>query len=201
MAKGLRIVLAMLMAVPAASVAADWLQFGYDPAHSANNPDETSINAGNVKYLRPLYSVGLVSPADLTGLSGTEAAPVYLSGVVRPDGLHDVLFVTLWDAQLQAIDAATGETLWSKQPPSVGSTRVLTTATTPAIDPSRSFVYSYGLDGKVHKYSVGDGTETIDSEWPKVSTLKPTVEHSAAALSIGKSAVGNVYLYAVTKRI
>jgi len=46
------------------------------------------------------------------------------------------------------------------------------TTSTPAVDPSNQFVYAYGLDGKVHKYAVGNGAETIGGGWPQVATLK-----------------------------
>lgn len=186
MAKSLTAAVAMvLICAPATALPADWLQFGYDQAHSGNNPDESSIDAENVKYLRPLYSLEL----------GSAAAPVYLSGVPGPDGPRDVLFVTLTNGHLTALDAATGAVIWSRQP---ADAAWHTTEAAPAIDPSRNFVYGYGLDGKVHKYAVGDGTETIDGNWPIVSTLKPEVEHGSAALTIGHAASGTWYLYAVT---
>jgi len=177
----------VLMVAPATASPTDWLQFGYDQAHSGYNPNESQINAENVKYFKSLYSVEL----------GAAAAPVYLSGVPGANGPHDVLIANLTDGHIAALDAATGAIIWSKQP-APAEPILHSTESAPAIDPSRNYVYAYGLDGKVHKYAVGDGTETIDGKWPVVSTLKPTVEHGSAALTIGHAASGASYLYAVT---
>jgi len=179
---------AFLALLSSHAVASDWLQFGFDPSHKSNNSEETIIDAANVNTLVQLYSVALPSSGD--------GAPVYLSGASTPTGTKDLLFVTSFDGHIFSIDASNGSILWSKQPapsPYAGNT-----SSTPAIDPDRQFVYSYGLDGKIHKFAVGDGTEVVSPQWPVVSTLKPSVEHSASALAIGTPVGGPNYLYAVT---
>ena len=65
-----------LSCTSAAAVAADWMQFGYDAAHTGNNPVETTVNAGNVANLATFYSVTIPSSVD--------SAPVYLSSVTTP---------------------------------------------------------------------------------------------------------------------
>ena len=72
-----------------------------------------------------------------------------------------------------------------------------TTNASPAIDPNRLYVYSYGLDGYVHKYRVGDGTEILTGGWPELGTLKSNVEKVAAALAFATAANGTTYLYLV----
>jgi hypothetical protein len=57
------------------------------------------------------------------------------------------------------------------------------------------FVYSYGLDGYVHKYAVGDGTEIKAGGWPEITTLKGYDEKGSSALSIATAANGVSYLY------
>ena len=42
-----------LSCASAAAGTADWMQFGYDAAHTGYNPVETTINAGNVRVSRP----------------------------------------------------------------------------------------------------------------------------------------------------
>ncbi len=74
----------------------------------------------------------------------------------------------------------------------------LTEASSPAVDPDRQFVYHFGLDGKIHKYSVATGDEILTSPLPVVSTLKVDVEHGAAALAFSTRDGGPTYLYAVT---
>jgi hypothetical protein len=87
-----------------------------------------------------------------------------------------LLFVTTGEGRIIALDAQTGATVRSRQhgPAAARSTpgwRLLQTSS-PAIDPNRLYVYSYGLDGNVHKHQVGDGTEIITGGWPQNATLK-----------------------------
>src|SRR4029079_13267158 len=64
------------------------------------------------------------------------------------------------------------------------------------LDPSRLYVYSYALDGRVHKYETKTGIEVFDSSWPVRVTKKPDVEKGSAALSIATAKNGISYLYA-----
>ena len=61
------------------------------------------------------------------------------------------------------------------------------TTSSPAIDPNRLYVYSYGLDGLVHKYHVGDGVEVTGGGWPQLATLKGFDEKGSAALSFART--------------
>jgi outer membrane protein assembly factor BamB len=163
----------------------DWLQFGFDDRHSGVSDRETTVHAGNVTTLHVLYHVTLPSIA--------EGAPVYLSGVATAQGLEDLLFLTTRDGHLLALDAATGSTVWSAQP----ATGPMFTTSSPAIDPSLLYVYSYGLEGKVHKYQVGDGTEITSGGWPVLTTLKPDVEKSSGSLAVATTPAGKSFLYVV----
>jgi outer membrane protein assembly factor BamB len=170
---------------PGSPRAADWLQFGVDPAHSGCNRAERgySTAAGNRLAFPP---VALPEPVDV--------APVFLEGVVTPSGVRDLLFVVAKNGTVIALDAADGSVVWSHRPTGSGT---LTTSA-PAIDPERQHVYAYGLDGKVHRYAVGDGSETLAGGWPQVVTLKPDVDKVAAALTIATAANAKAHLYAVT---
>lgn len=181
----------MLGTVPVS--AADWLQFGFDPAHSGNNPAETTLSAAGtgefaLTALFPVYNVTLPDIAD--------GAPAYLSGVATANGSRDLLFLETKDGHVLAIDAATGATVWSHTtkptPPPAGQDY---TTSSPAIDPDRQFVYFYGLDGNVHKYAVATGTETKTGGWPELATLKPDVEKGSSALAIATAKNGTTYLY------
>ncbi len=163
--------------------ATDWLQFGYDVAHSAFNRAETGYStAGN---LIAFSSVALSTPADST--------PVFLGNVATPSGTKDLLFIMSLNGTLLAVDASNGSQVWSKQP----ATSTHITTGSPAIDPGLAFVYAYGMDGKVHKYKVGDGTEILTGGWPEVSTLKPNVEKGASGLSFATANNSTTYLYSV----
>jgi hypothetical protein len=124
-------------------------------------------------------------------IGGTRSAPVALTGVAAGGVVRDLIFLTTDGGTLVALDAQTGATVWSKA--HGGHAPTWTTA---AIDPSLSFVYTYGLEGKVHKHNVGDGSEVIGGGWPETASLKPTVEQSAGALTIATTASGT-FLYII----
>jgi hypothetical protein len=159
----------------------DWLQFGGDPTHSGNNKLETKITPQNVGGLQQLFKINL--PETIEG------APVVLTNVSTPSGVHDVAYMTSRNGTILAIDAYTGSTIWSKQPagPNI-------TMSSPAIEPSRNYVFSSGLDGYIHKYAVGDGTEVTTGGWPELATLKTSVEKDGTAITIATSG-GTNYLY------
>jgi PQQ-like domain len=163
--------------------ATDWPQFNFDAQHGGNNTQEATIGSANVSTLHARYNVSLPNTVD--------GAPAFLQSVVTPSGTKDLLFLTTKNGQILARDAATGASVWSHTTSGPNST-----TSSPAIDPGRLFVYSYGLDGKVHKYKVGDGTETTTGGWPQLTTLKPSVEKGASALSIATTVGGTTYLYA-----
>jgi hypothetical protein len=173
--------------------ATDWLQFGLDAAHSGNNPAETTLSASAtgpfaLTTLFPIYHVTLPDIAD--------GAPAYLSGVTTANGVRDVVYLNTKDGHVLALDAASGETVWSHatnpSPPPAGQDY---TTSSPAIDPNRQYVYAYGLDGYVHKYAVGSGAETFGGGWPQLATLKPEVEKGSSALAIATAHSGATYLY------
>jgi outer membrane protein assembly factor BamB len=164
-------------------IGADWPQFNLDSQHSGADYRETAINTSTVAGLRLVYPpVALPSIAD--------GAPAFLEDVETAAGVMDLVFLTTKDGRIVAVDAGTGGILWSRQPAS--GPRYTTSS--PAIDPSRQFVYSYGLDGMVHKYRVGDGTEITTGGWPELATRKPDVEKGSSALTVA-TVDGTPYLY------
>ncbi len=97
------------------------------------------------------------------------------------------------------MDAHTGAQVWSQQhgPGGCGVNNGTTpcyTTSSPAVDPNGQWVYSYGLDGRVHKHAVGTGTESTTGGWPELTTTKPFNEKGSSALSIATTA-GGTYLY------
>ena len=183
---------ALVYSLPIApALAYDWLQFGGTPQHSGNNTAETGLNPGNVSSLMQRYQTTL--PAIVDG------APVFLENVTTAGGFKNLLFVTTRDGRIIAIDAQNGATVWSHQygpgPCQINNIGgACFTTSSPAIDPNRLYVYSYGLDGYVHKYQVGDGTEIITGGWPQITTLKGFDEKGSSALSTATS-TGTTYLY------
>jgi len=170
--KGLGALMLVLLLGARGVSAYDWLQFGGDPQHSGRNVAETILTPANVATLGLKYQVTL--PATVDG------APVFLESVSTPGGLKDLLFVTTTDGRIVAVDVQNGAVVWAHQNGPNGCTiinnggGVCYTTSSPAIDPNRLHVYSYGLDGYVHKYQVGDGNEILTGGWPQLATLKAT---------------------------
>jgi hypothetical protein len=172
--------------------AANWLQFGYDAAHSGFNQAETgySTATGN----RALYHYLLPSTAGVA-----DSAPVYLGSVATNSGTKNLLFLATKNATLVALnaDSSTLDVIWSQQAQTPISDLQVATGS-PVIDPSLQYVYAHAHDGKIHKYQVGDGTEIVAGGWPEIATLKPDVEKGAAGLSFATAQDATTYLYSVT---
>jgi hypothetical protein len=175
---------------PLHAAAYDWLQFNGDAAHSGNNIAETVLGAGNVSQLTQKYQVTLPSTGD--------GVPVFLQSVATSGGVKDLLFVTTMDGHIISLDASNGSQVWSQQYGPNGCVdsngSACYTTSSPAIDPNRLYVYSYGLDGYVHKYQVGDGVEITSGGWPQLTTSKGDTEKGSSALAIAASG-GTTYLY------
>lgn len=169
---------------PVHAAGSSWLQFNYDAQHSGTNPAESTLTAANAPFLTQLFQATLPDVAD--------GAPVYLASL-------DLLYVTTRDGHILALNGHDGTTVWSRQY-GPGSCRINNinvpcyTTSSPVIDPNLAYVYSYGLDGSVHKYQAADGVEITGGGWPELATLKGYDEKSSPALTFATSG-GVTYLY------
>ena len=69
------------LSISTASHAADWMQFGYDPAHTGYNPAETAISPANVASLTTRYSRPYPTPSE----SGSAPmSPISMRGISTP---------------------------------------------------------------------------------------------------------------------
>jgi hypothetical protein len=152
--------------------------FDGDGQRSATNTSEPYITASTVGQLQQLWKVNI---------SATDGAPVYLKGVTTSAGTKNLVFITATNGTLLALDSDNGSTVWQKST----SGQSPYTTSSPAIDPSGQFVYSYGLDGKVHKYAVTNGNEVATAGFPLVATIIPGTEKGSSSLNI---AGGNLYV-------
>jgi hypothetical protein len=191
------------LALLASAHAADWPQFGYDASHSGNNSTETTIGASNVAQAVSLYATPVILPAIVDG------APVYASNVATANGTRNLLFLFGSDSvsdfssttgTVLAIDAASGDVVWSKATSGSASNSTQHASASPIVDAAKQYVYSFGVDGYVHKYAIGDGSEVLTpgpAGWPRPITLKADVEKVASSLTVFASG-GTEYLHAVT---
>ena len=161
---------------PAANLTA-WSAFDGGGQRTGVNTTETTITTNNVGQLTRQWQQALPATAD-----GTVAE---LPNVMTAGGSKTLLFATTKAGSLVAVDAANGNQVWRKDTSGPNYT-----TSSPAIDPNGKFVYSYGLDGKVHKYAVGDGAEVNDNTWPAQITVMPNDEKGSSSINIG-----NGYLY------
>ena len=150
----------------------DWFQFNGDALHSGNNTFEKKLSPSNVTLLHMLFQVSLPGVAD--------GSPVYLSNVATASGTRNLVFVTTRTGGVAALDASTGKTIWW-QPSQAASCLINNnndrneacyTTSSPVLDPNRQFIYSYGLDGYVHKYAVGNGAEILTGRLAGVGLSK-----------------------------
>jgi len=155
-----------------AAAAGDWMQFGWDVAHSSASAAPTGIDARNVASVKRQQVM----------IDGTvDASPIYLHGVQVKGAAHDVFFVTTTYGKTIAIDANDGAILWQYTPPSydslAGSRQI--TNSTPAADSGREFIYAASPDGYIEKLAVADG----HAVWRTSITMLPRREKIASPLT------------------
>jgi hypothetical protein len=170
------------------------LQFDGSQSHFGVNSAETTITPANVGQLVQHWQITLPSYAD--------GAPVVATGVQTASGLQDLVIVTTRGGGLIARNLETGAAVWSITF-GAGTCTINNagascyTTSSPVVDRGTNAVYTYGLDGKVHKVGLGTGTEVTAAPWPLVTTLKPWDEKGSSALSSATAANGHTYLYVV----
>ena len=163
----------------------EWLQLDPDPELDDDGEMTNYLVVPKSGNVRKLWTTNLPETAD--------GSPVYVSSVRTEDGVRrDLLIVTTVKGRTVAIDAVTGAIVWQTTPPQGPRW----TTSSPAVAPSRDVVYSYGLDGYVHRYRLIDGLEITGDGWPQLVTLKGEVEKGSSSLSIVTTTEGKSYLYA-----
>lgn len=149
----------------------NWPTFDGDSARSGANSGETAITPGTVSQLHRLWAATLPEVADST--------PILLHDLALPDGLrHDVLYLTTRAGSLVALDAATGAQLWVARTAGPHLTNA-----SPVSDPPHAYVYSYGLDGLLHRYRATTGAEVTGGIWPVTITRMTATEKESSALN------------------
>ena len=163
------IVLATVLAgvaatTPPASAAAgghEWTRFGVDAARANALPAGSGIGVASLSRLRR-QQVALPGTAD--------SSAVYASGVTVGTARHDIFVVTTTYGRTVAIDAGSGQILWTFTPPGYASwagTSQITTGS-PLLDATARVVYTASPDGRVHALRLADGRESRG--WPVTVT-------------------------------
>jgi PQQ-like domain len=165
---------------PARTLAApltQWPEFGLDPQRSDATERATGITSANVGHLRRLRVT----------LPGTvDSSPIYLHSALVHGAVHETIVVTTTYGRTLAIDAASGDVLWTFTPPGyaswAGSAQITTTS--PLTDPNGLFVYAASPNGLIHKLALASGAEDRTGAWPVSVTHDPAREKLGAALNI-----------------
>lgn len=152
----------LMLGACVALMAGDWPTFGHDPQRDGWAPAETKLNAKDVSHLKLLWKVNIKGnkPKSLTALT----APVVANDVDTPMGAQSVVYVAGSSNDVNAIDAATGKILWSRQIP----VQVLpkdagmwlcpnNLNATPTIDVRRGLLYVISADGALYGLDLGTG--------------------------------------------
>jgi len=156
----------------------DWTQFGADVSSSGASLAATGITAANIASLsrRQVHLDGTV-----------DASAIYLHDAHVNGSAHDVFFVTTTYGETIAVDANTGDILWTYIPPGFSSwagTAQITNST-PAADPDRQFLYAAAPNGAIQKLAVADG----HAVWTTAITLLPSREKIASPLRVYRGRV------------
>jgi outer membrane protein assembly factor BamB len=152
--------------IPAATN--EWLTWGYDQERTGWNRAETTLSPKNVKGLKQLWSTQLNVPVDKYVLS-TMTAPVLVVGVTTAQGSRDLLFVHGANDTLFAVDANSGQQVWSKSftNPNKSTAPVRdwlcpkTPNATPTIDKTRGIVFFITNDGMLRGLNLADGADRL----------------------------------------
>jgi outer membrane protein assembly factor BamB len=147
-----------------AAMAGDWTTFGHDPQRSGWAFEETTLNPQNVSGLELKWKSKLKNEAyRLSALT----APIVVSNVSTARGVRSVVYVGGITGTVFALDAQTGEELWSHTFRSVvlpGKGGYQGTflcpngiTATPVVDTSTGILYVIAPNGSLYGLDLGGG--------------------------------------------
>jgi outer membrane protein assembly factor BamB len=145
----------------------DWATWGYDAARTGYNPNEATLNAGNV--------AGLTLKWTYTFSTTTLSPVVMASGVDIGGGkTKDIVYAGDNSGGFHAINALTGAQLWhvnlGTEPSPCYGIATLGQVSAGAIDRATNLIYVAGGNGKVYAFDLGTGAPA--SGWPVRVTRK-----------------------------
>ena len=145
-------------------MAADWLTFAHDPQRSGWASEEKTLSRDNVSALTLKWKAKL--PNESSHLSAL-TAPVVAAGVTTSHGVRTAVYVAGVKGTVWALDAETGEQLWSHEfkyrilPGKGGYQGTFLCpngiTATPVIDKSTRLLYLIAADGALYGLDMGSG--------------------------------------------
>jgi outer membrane protein assembly factor BamB len=134
----------------------DWPSFGGSAQRTSYNASETVLSTATVPGLKPHWQVRMASPVIVQ--------PSLVRQVATPSGTFDLLIVTESGGAVTALDAATGNVIWSVAiPPTqlgcMGASKLMGIGEPATIDVAAGIAYVVDAGGKLHALSVANGTE------------------------------------------
>jgi outer membrane protein assembly factor BamB len=156
--------LLLLLASTAPGIAGDWLTFGHDPQRTGWAFEETTLTPANVANLGLKWKSKLKNdPYSLSALT----PPVVASDISTNKGLRPVVYLAGITGTVFALDAETGDELWTRTlkyvvlPGKGGYQGTFLCpngiTATPVIDKSTSLLYVIGGDGALYGLDLGSG--------------------------------------------
>jgi outer membrane protein assembly factor BamB len=153
---------ALLFAV--SGLAGDWLTFGHDPQRSGWAIEEKALNPENVSTLRLLWKAKVNNQFySLSALT----APVVMTRVPTPKALRSIVYVAGISGTVFALDAQSGEELWTRTLRSMVVPRKggfqgtflcpNGITATPVIDEKTGMLYVTAPDGALYGLDLGTG--------------------------------------------
>jgi outer membrane protein assembly factor BamB len=153
-----------ILALAAPLFAGDWPTFGHDPARSGWAPDEKTITAENVSNLRLQWATKLKNQSySLSALT----APVAMTNIATSSGPRSVVYVAGISGSVFALDAESGEPLWTRSLKSMATARKAGLqgtflcpngiTATPVLDRQTNALYVIAPDGALYGLDLGNG--------------------------------------------
>lgn len=137
------------------SAVGDWVMIDHDPGRSGFASDEAAVSTTTAPNLKPRWTVNLDGQVS--------AQPLYLGSISIGSLVRDLLVVATAGNSIYALDANSGDILWTRNFGSQGSNCVLSGGFgvfgAPYVDRTALRVYAVSDDGSLRTISLLDGTD------------------------------------------
>ncbi len=161
---------------PVAPATPDWSTFGYDPQRTNWARGETRITLKTAPQLKLKWRVQTDTTPNPVDRYSTMTAPIVIPGVQTKDGVKTLVFSGSYDNSVYAIDADSGQIVWTRKYPNTVPPKIPATGNcpnnmnaTPMVDKKTGILYFLPTDGKLRGVSLADG----EDRFPATSIVPP----------------------------